>query len=57
MVIDYSFLAEFINPKCNVERIIIENGFELSGQFKKEFIEFVDAIRKSTNIILEQKIG
>ena len=57
MVMDTLFLSRFLNSDDEIEVVLSDNGFELTGQFKTAFEEFILSIRADTTNMLQKALA
>lgn len=52
MVMNYIFLAEILNEKNDIDKVLQDSGFKLTGEAKSLFYQFVKDLRTTTKDIL-----
>lgn len=57
LVMDYGFLAELLMSKKELDMLLGEHSFELTGKFKEEFQGFVDKMRENVNQMINEIIN
>lgn len=54
LVMDYGFLAELLTSKKELDMLLCDHSFELTGKFKEEFQVFVDKTRENVDQMINE---
>ncbi len=57
LVMDYGFLADLLIPRKELDLLLVDSSFELTGKFKEEFQDFVDKTRENVNQMINEIIN